>query len=480
MRRRLTLTFLVLTGLLMLAFGVPLAYSLAMNDFHHFAVGRLNESARLAATAAPVVASDRGWLELRARIEEFDRSTGVTVIVVNTSGAPVLTSRPDPVIDRPRWREELDRALRGERSNVFDYKLNIRSDPLFIAEPVEDAGRVLGALVTISSTTSLAGTVGRELLVFAGVGVVGLVGAAAASILLSRWTMRPIRRLSQACRAVSAGHLDSRAPGDAGPPEVRELGRAFNLMTDRLVATLRAQRAFVADASHQLRNPLSAMRLRVETLEPLIPDAGRAQFTSAVAEVERLSRILDELLALARAEGREDRVVRVDVAAVVRQRAEAWRPLAEQRGVEVTTECTRTFASAARGTVDQVLDVFIDNAIEVAPPGSAVTVRCTATRENRVEVHVVDEGPGMSEGDRRRAADRFWRGPGTDRDGLGLGLSVASALLQASGGRLSLEAAPGRGLDAVADLPAWTRDAEVRTRSGLTLVGGTVHAAGDG
>ena len=210
----------------------------------------------------------------------------------------------------------------------------------------------------------------------------------------------------------------------------------------------------VLDFAHQLRNPLAALRLRVEALEPLIVESGRGQYAAAVEDMHHLSRIVDELLVLARAQACPTAVGRVDVAAVVEHRVEAWRRWAAQRHITMTTGCRPVLATAAAGTVDQVLDVFLDNALHAAPAGSTVTVHCSAGRR-WAEIHVIDQGPGMSRRERRRATDRFWRGrtSAAAYHGLGLGLSIAAALLHASGGHLRLRAAPGRGLDATARLP---------------------------
>ena len=453
MRRRLTLTLLSLTGLLLLALEVPLAYVWAMNDYHHFAVGRLNETARLAAVAAPTLIDRGNTADFEARIKEYDRATGTGVLLVDSAGQVVAASRSGLVIDRARWRTALGRALGGERSNIFDYEFNVEAEPLFIAEPVEGDGRVTGAVVTISSTVPLTERIGREVGLFAALAVFGLGGAVAVSMLLSRWIMRPIHRLIRTARLIGKGDYDRRAPDVYGPAEVRELAQAFNQMTDRIVASLEAQRSFVADASHQLRNPLSAMRLRVETLEPLIPRDGQDQFAAALTEVERLSRILDELLSLAQADTTTVPPVRVDVAEVARHRVEAWRPKAERAGVLVVGDCAPLVAAAAPGTLDQVLDVFIDNAVQMAPDGSTITVNCRAA-DGTIEVHVLDRGPGMNEDERKRAVDRFWRGRSA-ADGSGLGLAIAAALLRASGGGLRLDARPEGGLDAVAILPVW-------------------------
>jgi signal transduction histidine kinase len=294
-----------------------------------------------------------------------------------------------------------------------------------------------------------------QLSIFAAVGVLGLLAAVAIALPFTRWVLRPVGAASAAAREIAEGNLDARAPADSGPSEIRGLSTSVNRMADRLVTLLRVQRAFVADASHQLRNPLTSLRLRVETLESMVTDGGADHAQAAVAEAERLSRILDELLALARAEGANDQVEPVDVRSVARLRAKAWRPRADQRDVRIDVESGPTLtALATPGAVDQALDVLLDNAIDVSPPGGRITVRAAEDGQD-IELHVTDEGPGLSEEDRVRAFDRFWRGPGSDRrDGSGLGLAIAHTLITVSAGRIRLEPAQPHGLDAVITLPA--------------------------
>jgi signal transduction histidine kinase len=266
--------------------------------------------------------------------------------------------------------------------------------------------------------------------------------------------------VSTAAGDIAEGNLDARAPADNGPSEIRGLSTSVNQMADRLVTLLRAQRAFVADASHQLRNPLTSLRLRVEMLEPLVAGDGVDYVQAAVREAERLCRVLDELLALARAESAGARTEEIDVHAIARMRVEAWQPRADEQNVRVDIDGDGAQpALVAAGTVDQVLDVLLDNAIDISPAGGRVTVR-VVDRGCDLELHVTDEGPGMSEEDRVRAFDRFWRGPGSNgRDGSGLGLAIAQALISVSAGRIRLEPAQPHGLDAVITLPAAPRKA---------------------
>ena len=167
----------------------------------------------------------------------------------------------------------------------------------------------------------------------------------------------------------------------------------------------------MADASHQLRTPLTALRLRLENLEATMPPAAAGDLRAAAAETGRLARLVDGLLTLARAEAAPSRREVVDLAAVVADRQAAWAPLAAEQDVELTVQPGPAAPVwAVPGALEQVLDNLLANALRVAPAGSQIEL---AIRQagGWVELHVTDQGPGMPAEQRQRAFDRFWRGP---------------------------------------------------------------------
>ena len=455
MQRLLVLTYTSLIAMLLLALGVPLALSDTMNRYHHLAFERLNDTARFAVQAAAVLESGQGTSTLAAALRQYDLRTGVAVVLVDRRGAYILTSRDARTMDADTWHNDLVRARAGLRSNALEYPYNIDARPLVIAEPVESGGNVLGAVATISPTDELRAHAARRVGLLAAVMLIGMVGAYLVGAALSQWIMRPVRLLDQAAVAVASGRYDVRGRQDTGPPEIRRLVRAFNTMADRLVSLLRAQRRFVADASHQLRNPLAALRLRAESLEPYVTDEGRSAWEGTVQEVKRLTGILDALLHLTGAQAREAPLQPVDVVQVARERVSAWRSVADQHDIDVRLSGSAAVAACPADIVDQILDVLLDNAVAIAPPASTIQV-WTAQAADTVEVRVADQGPGMSPEDKARACDRFWRGPGADeREGSGLGLAIARTLLDTVGGSLTFRDVQPAGLEVVVMLPAW-------------------------
>jgi signal transduction histidine kinase len=275
------------------------------------------------------------------------------------------------------------------------------------------------------------------------------------SLRLARQFTVPVDRLVDASARFGDGQLDARAEVPRGPPELRQLTERFNATAVRLERLVRSQQEFVADASHQLRTPLAALRLRLENLESEVApssDAG-ADVAGSLAEVERLSRLVDGLLELARAERTAVDPTSVDVADLLRGRVEAWAAFADEHRVGlVTSGSTEIAVRSVPGRLEQVLDNLIDNAIEVSPAGGVI--RLDVSRHgDRAEISVADEGPGLTVAERTRAFDRFWRGGGAD-GGAGLGLAIVRQLVEADRGRVRLEAASGGGLVVVAELPA--------------------------
>ncbi len=249
---------------------------------------------------------------------------------------------------------------------------------------------------------------------------------------LARGVTLPLRRLEEAAAEVGAGRLDVRAP-EEGPEEVRRLAREFNETAAKLGQLLDSQQAFVADASHELRTPLTALRLRLENM-----DAEEA--APALAEVDRLGRLVEGLLSLARADAGTAKTEMVDVDSVLDDRLALWNGVqrAGQPGLQVRSSPER---------LGQIVDNLVSNALAVS---DAVTVSAHGAGA-WVELHVVDRGPGLSEEERARAFDRFWRGR-SGGPGSGLGLAIVRRLAVADGGEAELREAPGGGVDAIVRL----------------------------
>jgi signal transduction histidine kinase len=394
----------------------------------------------------------RAVAQLRDIAVGYAGRTKGRVVVVGPRGAALVDSGPVAGDNRNfANRPEIAAALRGRIVSGTRFSDTLGESLLYVAAPVASAGTIRGAVRITYPTSAVDDRIRRYWLILAAIAGVVLAGAAVVAAALARSVTGPLRRLERAADAIGAGELETRAPVE-GPPEVRALALAFNDTAGKLESLLRTQEAFVADASHQLRTPLTALRLRLENLELDVAPAGRAGLERALAETERLNRLVDALLVLARAERGDVPEEPLDAGALVDARAEAWSALAEERGVELRG-AARDGDLLARGTPDrleQVLDNLLENALEVTPRGAAIHLHARR-RDGTVELHVVDEGPGLSAEARERAFDRFWRGRGSG-EGSGLGLAIARRLVEADGGTIELREAPSGGIDAVVRL----------------------------
>ncbi|GAA3216140.1 hypothetical protein GCM10020256_18210 [Streptomyces thermocoprophilus] len=238
----------------------------------------------------------------------------------------------------------------------------------------------------------------------------------------------------------------------SGPPELRRLAKSFNEMADNVEDVLEQQRAFVADASHQLRNPLSALLLRIELLALELPE-GNEEIASVQAEGRRLAQVLDDLLDLALAEHAEADLTVTDIGALAAERVAAWAPVAEVKGVRLTGDCPPVTGWADPVTLSSALDAVIDNAVKFTPEGECVTVSVAADGDT-TSVVVADHGPGLSDEELARIGDRFWRsGRHQNIKGSGLGLSISRTLLAAGGGSISYDHHEPHGLKVTVRVP---------------------------
>jgi two-component system OmpR family sensor kinase len=264
-------------------------------------------------------------------------------------------------------------------------------------------------------------------------------------------------------RGPGDGDLAARVAVPDDPPELRRLARSFNATAERLGSLLRSQRGFVADASHQLRTPLAALRLRLENIEAEGPRHRAEDLDGALAEAARLTELVESLLVLARAEDAPAPSVDVPLAPVIEARLDAWSAVADERAVRLEADVADVGVRSEPGRLEQVLDNLLSNALDAAPAGSVVRVGVRPVGE-RVTITVRDRGPGMTLEQQARAFDRFWRSPDArhSRSGFGLGLPIVRRLVLADGGDVLLGDGPDGGLTVTVSLPAARRVASER------------------
>ena len=454
MTRRLLLSYLSLAVVVLAMLEVPLGFVNARTEKERLTAKVERDAVSIASLAESTIEGDLPTSNLKAverLATRYAAATGARVVITDGQGVALVDTAPPLPGERTfATRPEFRAALRGDvatgtrRSNTLGYDL------LYVAVPVASGGKVYGAVRITYPTSELDRRVRNYWIALAGIAVVVLAVAALIGLSFARWIRRPLAGLEDAAAEAGAGDLSARAPVPDAPAELRRLALEFNDMVARVDWLVSVQRAFVADASHELRTPLTALRLRLENLERHVTDGGRASLTAAAAEVERLSGLVDELLTLARADAGTAPAGNVDVVALAAGRLDAWRPAAD--GSRLLLEAPpELHARVGRDRITQVLDNLVANALRHAP-GTTVTVRVVRTGR-LVELRVADEGPGLSDEEKRRAFDRFWR-TGSGRGGSGLGLAIARRLVEIDGGTIELRDAAGGGLEAVVRVPA--------------------------
>ncbi|MET7751476.1 HAMP domain-containing sensor histidine kinase [Micromonospora sp. NPDC005367] len=446
MRRRLVISYLLLMVLVLIALETPLALILATRETDRVRADRLADATRFASLAGPALRGGSAG-SLQSELRSYDELYGIGAVVVDRDRGTVVASTS--------WRAAAgttvarDAALAGQQVSGPESVWPWLRGPVIVAVPINDGGEVLGAVVTASPSAALRRTVTTWWLLLAGTGMLAVLACVLTAFGLAGWVLRPVTELDAVTHEITKGDRSARVQHHLGPPELRRLVASFNTMADAVSDVMDRQRAFVAHASHQLRNPLTALRLRVEELGPSLTDPqGRTEHGLALEETDRLALVLDGLLTLARAERQENERVTVDAAEVAASRVAAWRPLARHRSVSLglVTRDAPAYARTVPTAVDQVLDALIDNAVKFSGAGGEVTVT-VATCDGGVSLEVRDNGPGMTASQLGQATERFWRAPDVQNvDGAGLGLAIAAVLIDASDGRLTMRAAEPRGL----------------------------------
>ncbi|UKA50625.1 HAMP domain-containing histidine kinase [Arthrobacter sp. FW305-123] len=415
-------------------------------------VAALNRFAQLASDAA----QDNNTSQLQREMDRYSELYGEGILIrlqeesINSGGLSE---------DQPEVSDALGRAS----LNLSDTTLNpIRafgSGTDIISRSFGTASQVLGEVV-LEVDLDAARQKLRErwlVVVLAAVALGALLLLAASRI--TGWVLRPVHRLSKAVHELETTGKTSQLP-EAGPPELRELSRSFTAMAGTVTESMESQRRLIADTSHQLRNPVGALRLRIDLLQlALRSDPEKEAAAGVVAELERVEEMLDGVLKLAAAEHRafegssrvehteHKRLAVIDPYPVLQGEVERATPAAHRAGSELTLEgpASESHIVCDPDELAHMVGELLTNAIKYAP-GSRITV-ATQQTSGGTAVVISDDGPGLPAEQLAESTTRFWRAPQHNKiPGNGLGMTIVERLAQANGGRLILQAREAHGL----------------------------------
>jgi heavy metal sensor kinase len=321
-----------------------------------------------------------------------------------------------------------------------------------LTQPVREAGRITSLIQVGMSLESLTVTRRRFLLVMAAVLPLALLFAGGGGWILAQRALRPVDRMTDAARRISAEHLDERLDTTGSDDELDRLATTLNDMLGRLDIAFRQTRQFSADASHELQTPLTILKgeLEVALRAPRSPEEYRRVLVSALEESERITQLVEGLLLLSRADAGVLRMDRqpVDLAELVMEVVEYTQVLAKTHGVALEFKPMAPMTvQGDRAHLRRLLLNLVDNGIKYTPAGGMVTV--TLQRDGQyATLRVVDTGFGLTPEEQERIFQRFYRAPealSRGAEGSGLGLCIARSIAEAHGGRIGVQSAVGCG-----------------------------------
>jgi signal transduction histidine kinase len=369
--------FMGLSLLVLLVQDIPLSVYLRQVQIDRVVTSLERDAFVLAGRSEDILqtpGSDAGPLTQLAAT--YLKAGGARVVIVDSRGVAIVTSDDDQSRVGASYlsRPEIAASLGGSIESGSRYSQTLGFTLLYVSVPVFSGAEIVGAVrltypeqVVTDAVTGQLGVLG--LVALTTVILAGVVGWVVSSAVTRRLT-----QLEHTTKVLAHGDLSGRADESAGGAEIRALSRSFNSMAERLQAMLAQQRAFASDASHQLRTPLTALRLRLESAHDMLPGnpvGAQSRLAAAETEADRLLTIIEGLLLLSRTEASVSPRVPVDAVAIARERVEHWGALAQEFGVDIRFDGPPSaIALAVHTGVDQVIDNYIDNALGVSPRGS--------------------------------------------------------------------------------------------------------------
>jgi signal transduction histidine kinase len=371
----------------------------------------------------------------------FASQTDLTVRVFAARNGTLLAATQDigPQPSRAALAE-----LRYRSPTVFIQPSRDLSHRRYAARPIVAGEEMIGVVEVSRSTLTTEHFLTSMRNILLGALLIATVTSLLAGVLLARRISRPIRDVERATQRIAAGDLDVRL-GNYPPDEIGRLAHSVNRLAGRLKYLETARAQFISEISHDLRTPLTALKgLLINLIDDSEPDR-RPSLEIAERETDRLIRLVNQLLDFSRWQGGQLKLdcKAVDVGKVARDALVLVRERANHRNVRLSGHIPPDLPAARvdRDRVERVILNLLDNGIKFTPAGGEVALS-VGQREEGIEISVHDTGRGMAAEERERAFEPYYRGA---EGGTGLGLAIARAIVEAHGGRMSVESSPGRG-----------------------------------
>ncbi len=460
MRKRLLIAMVGLVGVVLLTHDIPLSQHLQELERDRLITSLQRDAFTMSNQVSPLMDNEptARESEIHSVLDLYSSSSESTAIVVDADGYLIASTATSFTVGSDyASRPEVAAALLGSSSSGTRLSNSIGGELVYVAVPILSGAKVLGVVRVTIPKAVLDARVSDQLKGVFTAGLATILLAVLVAFIFARSVSEPIEKLRGATDRFAGGDLSANAQV-GGPKEIRRLAQSFNEMASRISGLVSRQKSFAGDASHQLRTPLTALRLRLEQATTSVdgsPELAKEHLEEAMNETDRLSHLVEQLLQLARAEGAILEKSYCNISQFLVDRANEWEYLAAERGLNINRQIPAGLsANVSHVALREIIDNYVDNAFESSQQNGTITFMASET-PTQLTLTIRDAGKGLSAEQREAAFERFWRDSETAnrRSGSGLGLAIVSQLAQAGGLKVALRESPLGGIDAVVEIP---------------------------